>query len=62
MKHLGGNEYFFESYLRQNFINFSARGEEVAKSLIMESVAPKSHYDFFLSHHGNQFLPKTSSK
>ena len=50
MKHLGGDEYYSESSLRQHFINFSARSEEVAKSLIYESTEIKSHYDFFLSH------------
>ena len=50
MKHLGGNQYYSESSLKQHFVNFSARGEEVAKSLIYESTKIKSYYDFFLSH------------
>jgi hypothetical protein len=50
MKHLGGNQYFLESDLRRNFVNFSARSEEMAKSLITESVVPRGSYDIFLSH------------
>ncbi len=49
MKRLG-NKFYQESYLRQQFINFSVTSAESARLLLNESTMIKSHYDFFLSH------------
>lgn len=45
-----GKQFYRESNLRQQFMNFSATSSESARLLLNESTMIKSHYDFFLSH------------